>query len=58
MLSDTQTFFLSFAAVFAGIALYIWRLERATAGLAARVASLESRTAKPKGPDAPGSSQR
>lgn len=53
MVSDATTFFLSFAAVFAGFGLYVWRLERLTASLAGRVAALEALTAKSKPPQSP-----
>lgn len=55
MPSDAVTFFLSFAAVFLGLAAYVWHLERMTHRLAQRVEaleSLESLTAKPKPDDA------
>lgn len=53
MPTDATTFFLSFLAVFAGIALYAWHLERVGNRLAQRVAVLESLTAKPKPHDSP-----
>ena len=51
MVSDATTFFLSFLAVFGGLAAYLWHLDRAARRLEARLATLESATAKPKGGD-------
>lgn len=48
MVADETTFFLSFLAVFAGLAAYLWHLDRTARRLEARLATLESATAKPK----------
>ena len=47
MASDAMTFFLSFLAVFGGLAAYLWHLDRTARRLEARLATLEA-TAKPK----------
>ncbi|MEA3136008.1 MAG: hypothetical protein QOJ26_1673 [Thermoplasmata archaeon] len=52
MVSDQLTFFLSFLAVFAGLAAYLWHLDRAARRLEARLATLEA-TAKAKPPQPP-----
>lgn len=54
MVSDPTTFFLSFLAVFAGLAAYLWHLDRSARRLEARLATLEAATAKPKPADGPG----
>ncbi len=54
MVADSTTFFLSFLAVFAGLAAYLWHLDRSARRLEARLATLESATAKPKPGDRPG----
>jgi CcmD family protein len=48
MVSDAATFFLSFLAVFAGLAAYLWHLDRTARRLEARLATLEAATAKAK----------
>jgi CcmD family protein len=48
MVSDQLTFFLSFLAVFAGLAAYLWHLDRAARRLEARLATLEA--SRPAGP--------
>jgi CcmD family protein len=53
MVADETTFFLSFLAVFAGLAAYLWHLDRAARRLEARLATLERATAKPKPGDGP-----
>lgn len=61
MPSDALTFFLSFLAVFGGLAAYLWRLDRQARRLERRVETLEaaappggaSATAKPKPGDGP-----
>ena len=53
MLSDNTTFFLAFAAIFLGLAAYVWHLEREAKRLQQRVDALEALTAKAKGADAP-----
>jgi CcmD family protein len=45
MISDATTFFLSFLAVFAGLAAYLWHLDRAARRLEARLATLEAASA-------------
>lgn len=57
MVADSTTFFLSFLAVFAGLAAYLWHLDRSARRLEARLATLEAATAKPKGPAGPGPSK-
>jgi CcmD family protein len=52
VVSDQLTFFLSFLAVFAGLAAYLWHLDRAARRLEARLATLEA-TAKAKPPQPP-----
>lgn len=52
-MDDRTTFLLAFAAVFLGIAALLWHLERRAKALEARVATLESATAKAKGLAAP-----
>lgn len=47
-MNDATTFFLAFLAVFAGLAAYLWHLDRAARRLEARLVTLESATAKPK----------
>ena len=47
-MNDATTAFLAFAALFAGIAVYLVRLELAARRLEARLATLESATAKGK----------
>ena len=54
MPSDELTFFLAFLAVFAGLALYLWRLEQAARALEKRLAALESGAANAKKGDRPG----
>ncbi|MFA5944700.1 MAG: CcmD family protein [Candidatus Thermoplasmatota archaeon] len=54
MVSDPTTFFLSFLAVFAGLAAYLWHLDRSARRLEARLATLEAATAKPKPGNGPG----
>jgi CcmD family protein len=54
MISDAATFFLSFLAIFAGLAAYLWHLDRAARRLEARLATLESATAKAKPRESPG----
>ena len=54
MASDALTFFLSFLAVFAGLAAYLWHLDRSARRLEARLATLEGATAKPKPGQGPG----
>lgn len=54
MLSDAATFFLSFLAVFGGLAAYLWHLDRSARRLEERFATLESATAKAKPADRPG----
>lgn len=56
MPADETTFFLSFLAVFAGLAAYLWHLDRTARRLEARLATLEAATAKPKPGDGPGRS--
>ena len=53
MPADETTFFLSFLAVFAGLAAYLWHLDRTARRLEARLATLEAATAKPKAGEAP-----
>jgi CcmD family protein len=56
MVSDATTFFLSFLAVFAGLAAYLWHLDRVARRLEARLATLEAAAtakAKPGEPPAP-----
>lgn len=55
MPADATTFLLAFLAVFGGLGLYLWRLDRAARRLERRVAALEgpAGTAKPKDGDAP-----
>lgn len=50
MASDTTTFFLAFTAVFLGIAVLLWRLERQARHLEDRVEALEALDAPPGGP--------
>jgi CcmD family protein len=52
-MDDRTTFFLAFLAVFGGLAAYLWHLDRAARRLEARLASLESATAKAKPPQPP-----
>lgn len=47
-MNDATTAFLAFAALFAGIAAYLVRLDLAARRLEARLARLESGTAKGK----------
>ena len=54
MATDATTFFLSFLAVFAGLAAYLWHLDRAARRLEARLATLEAATAKAKPGDGEG----
>jgi len=54
MPADETTFFLSFLAVFAGLAAYLWHLDRTARRLEARLATLEAATAKPKPGEGPG----
>jgi CcmD family protein len=54
MLSDAATFFLAFLAIFGGLGFYLWHLDRAARRLEARLATLESATAKAKGGRPPG----
>jgi CcmD family protein len=56
MPADATTFFLSFLAVFGGLAGYLWHLDRTARRLEARLATLEA-TAKPKPGDGPGRSE-
>ena len=53
MASDALTFFLSFLAVFGGLAAYLWHLDRTARRLEARLVTLEA-TAKPKPGQGPG----
>jgi CcmD family protein len=53
MTSDALTFFLSFLAVFGGLAAYLWHLDRQARLLERRLETLESATAKPKPGDGP-----
>lgn len=46
-MNDATTFFLAFAAVFAGIATLLWHLERRAKALEARLATLETAVAAP-----------
>jgi CcmD family protein len=48
MPSDHLTFFLSFLAVFGGLAAYLWHLDRQARRLERRLETLESSTAKAK----------
>lgn len=48
-MDDATTFFLAFAAVFAGIAAVLLHLERRARALEDRLAALEATTAKAKG---------
>lgn len=66
MVADSTTFFLSFLAVFAGLAAYLWHLDRSARRLEARLATLEAArpgsaenapTAKPKPGGGPGPSK-
>ena len=66
MVADSTTFFLSFLAVFAGLAAYLWHLDRSARRLEARLATLEATreglarnaaTAKPKAASGPGPSK-
>ena len=54
MAADATTFFLSFLAVFGGLAAYLWHLDRAARRLEARLATLERATAKAKPGEPPG----
>lgn len=45
MASDAMTFFLSFLAVFGGLAAYLWHLDRSARRLEARLATLEASAA-------------
>lgn len=49
MPSDATTFFAAFAAVFAGLAAYLWHLERRAHRLEERLASLEVESGAAKG---------
>jgi CcmD family protein len=53
MVADATTFFLSFLAVFGGLAAYLWHLDRTARRLEARLATLEA-TAKAKPGDGEG----
>ena len=53
MASDALTFFLSFLAVFGGLAAYLWHLDRQARRLERRLETLESSTAKAKPGDGP-----
>jgi CcmD family protein len=53
VLSDAATFFLSFVAIFAGLAAYLLHLDRAARRLEQRLATLESATAKAKPRESP-----
>lgn len=44
---DELTFFLSFLAVFGGLAAYLWHLDRTARRLEGRVATLEAETTAP-----------
>ena len=57
MPSDALTFFLSFLAVFGGLAAYLWHLDRQARRLERRLETLESSTAKPKPGDPPAGPQ-
>lgn len=57
MVADSTTFFLSFLAVFAGLAAYLWHLDRSARRLETRLATLEAATAKPKPASGPGPSK-
>lgn len=52
MVSDNTTFFIAFASMFGGIALYLWRLERLATRLEDRLARVaRERAPEPGGPD-------
>ncbi|MFO1532479.1 MAG: hypothetical protein ABR562_02080 [Thermoplasmatota archaeon] len=48
MTADATTAFLAFAALFAGLGLYLYRLHSTARRIEARLASLESATGKGK----------